>query len=47
VFLDVDVLTGDAGRDWFFANLDAGVRDRITDLQSNEFADDLDFINGP
>ena len=41
-----DTLTGDQGRDWFFANLDSGVRDRITDLSSNEFADDIDFING-
>jgi len=41
-----DVLTGSAGADWFFANLDAGVRDKITDLSAGEFANDLDFI-GP
>jgi Ca2+-binding RTX toxin-like protein len=42
-----DVLTGSAGRDWFFANLDNGVLDKITDLHASEFADDLDFIAGP
>ncbi|MBI3409088.1 MAG: hypothetical protein HY040_12130 [Planctomycetes bacterium] len=42
-----DVLTGSAGLDWFFANLDSGVRDRITDLCAIEFADDLDFILAP
>jgi hypothetical protein len=41
-----DVLTGSAGLDWFLANLDTGVRDRITDLSAAEFANDLDFI-GP
>jgi Ca2+-binding RTX toxin-like protein len=41
-----DVLTGSAGRDWLFANLDCGVLDCITDLSSNEFADVLDFITG-
>jgi hypothetical protein len=40
----LDVLTGAEGRDWFFANLDTGLLDRITDLHSNEFAADLDFI---
>jgi hypothetical protein len=41
-----DVLTGSAGQDWFFANLDGGcaTRDRITDLSGREFADDIDFI---
>jgi autotransporter-associated beta strand protein/parallel beta-helix repeat protein len=39
-----DVLTGSAGRDWFFANLDAGTRDKLTDLAAAEFASDLDFI---
>lgn len=45
-----DVLTGAAGQDWFFANLstggddDATKKDKITDLHSNEFANDLDFI---
>jgi len=39
------VLTGSAGQDWFFANLDrAWSRDWITDLGKTEFADDLDFI---
>ena len=42
-----DVLTGSAGQDWFFANLDTGVRDRITDLGAREFANDIDFIVGP
>ena len=42
-----DVLTGAGGQDWFFANLDAGVRDRITDLSAAEFADDVDFIAMP
>jgi len=41
-----DILTGSAGADWFFANLDAGVKDKITDLSAQEFANDLDFI-GP
>ncbi|WP_202921112.1 hypothetical protein [Anatilimnocola aggregata] len=41
------VATGSAGRDWFFANLDNGVLDKITDLHASEFADDLDFIAGP
>lgn len=45
-----DVLTGSAGQDWFFASLAADtpseVRDRITDLHADEFAADLDFING-
>lgn len=42
----VDVLTGSAGADWFFANLDATQRDKITDLSVSEFAEDLDFILG-
>ena len=41
-----DILTGNAGADWFFANLDAGVKDKTTDLSADEFANDLDFI-GP
>jgi hypothetical protein len=43
-----DVLTGSAGQDWFFAQLDGGngrVKDKITDLGAAEFAADLDFIN--
>ncbi len=42
-----DVLTGGNGLDWFFANCyhdDEGRRDRITDLNADEFADDLDWI---
>lgn len=45
-----DTLSGDAGRDWFFANLsldgddDANRKDRIADLSSNEFAIDLDYL---
>src|SRR5262249_4786583 len=38
----VDRLTGSAGRDWFFANLDAGVRDIVTDGHANEFMEDID-----
>ena len=41
------MLTGSAGQDWFFANLDTGVLDKITDLGAAEFAIDLDFINAP
>jgi len=45
---DRDILTGSAGADWFFANLDRelddATRDKITDLQNDEFADDLDWI---
>jgi uncharacterized delta-60 repeat protein len=42
----VDTLTGDNGRDWFFYNFNADKahRDVITDLRSNEFARDADFI---
>ncbi len=36
-----DQLTGSAGRDWFFANLDGGVRDHVTDDHANEFTDEL------
>ena len=48
-----DTLSGDSGRDWFFANLilnandDASKKDKITDLSASEFAEDLDFILGP
>jgi Ca2+-binding RTX toxin-like protein len=41
-----DILSGNSGVDWFFANLDAGVKDKITHLSAKEFGDDLDFI-GP
>lgn len=40
----VDILTGGADRDWFFANADGFLLDRITDLNASEFVDDLDFI---
>jgi hypothetical protein len=38
---EADELTGSAGRDWFFANLDGGVLDRITDWHNDEFGDNL------
>jgi Ca2+-binding RTX toxin-like protein len=45
-----DTLTGSIGQDWFLCNLDGDGsnqrKDKITDLQSNEFAKDIDFING-
>jgi uncharacterized delta-60 repeat protein len=34
-----DKLTGDLGTDWFFANVDGLVRDKIADLAGNEFSD--------
>jgi hypothetical protein len=40
----IDTLTGDNGRDWFFFNVDAEFVDVVTDLRSNEFATDIDFI---
>jgi Ca2+-binding RTX toxin-like protein len=36
----VDVLTGGAGQDWFFANLTGDVKDRITDLRTDEVVSD-------
>ncbi len=36
-----DKLTGSAGTDWFFANLDLGVLDTITDKKNDEFAIDV------
>ena len=39
----VDVLSGDAGRDWFFFNVDrATARDRIQNASGNEFLDEVD-----
>ena len=38
----VDRLTGSSDRDWFFANVDFGVLDQITDLKSNERSTDID-----
>ena len=45
-----DTLTGSAGQDWFLLNLDGdhgAVKDKVTDLGAQEFADDIDFILGP
>lgn len=42
-----DVLTGNQGTDFFFFNADMGVKDRITDLGSAEFADDIDLLTAP
>ena len=36
-----DKLTGSAGLDWFFANVDLGVFDSITDKKHDEFANDV------
>lgn len=42
-----DVLTGSGGLDWYFANLSGtGVLDKVTNLQADEFANDLSFILG-
>jgi autotransporter-associated beta strand protein len=38
----IDVLSGNSGRDWFFANTGGANRDLITDRAQNEFADDVD-----
>src|SRR5262249_2041589 len=35
-----DTLTGGSGRDWFFANLDAGILDVVVDLAGDELFDD-------
>jgi Ca2+-binding RTX toxin-like protein len=46
-----DVLTGDAGQDWFIFNQDGdgGARDTAADLNTFEatYAGDIDFIQGP
>ncbi len=45
----LDVLTGNAGQDWFIFNATgSGVKDQVTDLKTGEFFTDLDllFING-
>lgn len=45
---DEDKLTGDAGNDWFFANVVGPVKDKITDLGSTEFTDaDRLFVAAP
>ena len=42
---DRDLLTGSAGIDWFFANLQGGgVLDKVTDFDDTAFATDLAFI---
>jgi Ca2+-binding RTX toxin-like protein len=42
----VDILTGNAGLDWFFANVDTGVKDKVTDLVQPEFSvEELAFID--
>jgi autotransporter-associated beta strand protein len=38
---DEDRLSGGSGRDWFFANLVGGIRDRLFDRQSSELIDEL------
>ena len=45
----VDLLTGSSGQDWFLFNADGesgSKKDKVTDLKADEFALDLDFING-
>lgn len=37
-------MTGPEGQDWFFANREPGVLDKITDLHADEFEPDVDFI---
>jgi hypothetical protein len=34
-----DELTGSAGQDWFFAQLDTGILDKITDRKANEYVE--------
>jgi len=41
-----DFLMGGPGSDWYFVNLDTGVRDRFLDLTRRDFVSDLNFI-GP
>jgi Ca2+-binding RTX toxin-like protein len=45
----VDMLTGSSGQDWFLSNQggdNGAAKDKVTDLHADEFASDLDFING-
>ncbi|HVK14276.1 MAG TPA: hypothetical protein VM597_36380, partial [Gemmataceae bacterium] len=44
-----DVLTGDAGQDWFIFNVSGGVTDQVTDMTSfeSQYATDIDFIYAP
>src|SRR5262249_55242427 len=39
----MDTLTGEQGKDWFLYNLDSGVKDKVTDLESGEFGTDINF----
>ena len=39
--LTVDTLAGEAGSDWFFANVDSTGKDKITDASSSEFIFDV------
>jgi PKD repeat protein len=39
----LDTLTGNAANDWFFANIDSGVRDK-TDVKTGEIVDDVDLV---
>lgn len=39
----VDTLTGSMGPDWFFANLDSGTLDNVTDLDDRDITTDLDL----
>jgi len=44
---NLDILTGNAGTDWFLFNKDTGVRDWVMDLNSveSQYAADLDRLN--
>jgi hypothetical protein len=44
---NLDILTGNAGTDWFLFNKDTGVRDWVTDLNSveSQYAADLDRLS--
>jgi hypothetical protein len=37
-----DILEDDFGRDWFFANLDSAVKDKVSRRRLKEIVDDLD-----
>jgi Ca2+-binding RTX toxin-like protein len=39
----VDSLTGAAGSDWFFANVDTGAPDNVTDLDDDELATEVNW----
>jgi hypothetical protein len=39
-----DALTGSTGQDLFFAHQSGGVRDRITDLSSDEIVSELSVL---